>query len=263
MTKFEFDVDSFLIDPGHKLRVDLIGAGGTGSQVASILARMNIALKALNHPGFDVRIFDYDTVSESNIGRQLYALSEIGFNKAQVTVNRLNRFFGTYWSYQPTKFSYDFQTLKLGIAPNIVISCVDTIKSRVEIEHTISKLRASAKTNNNEIKPDLYPFIWLDFGNGKDFGQAIMNYKNGKFETQSFLSMYPEVLTEEESNEPSCSLAEALKNQDLLINSTLGNLGMNLIWKILRSKKVKYTGVVLNLDNLNSRSIKLKTKKND
>ena len=74
--------DNYLLSPHHPVSVHIIGAGGTGSQVATNLARMDMALRALGHPGLHVTVFDPDTVSEANIGRQLFSESEIGLNKA-------------------------------------------------------------------------------------------------------------------------------------------------------------------------------------
>lgn len=90
--------DSYLLSPYHPVTVHVIGAGGTGSQVATNLARMDMALRALGHPGLHVTVFDPDTVSEANIGRQLFSASEIGLNKAVVLVTRINRFFGDTWT---------------------------------------------------------------------------------------------------------------------------------------------------------------------
>ena len=42
--------DRYLLNPHHPVTVFVIGAGGTGSQVATNLARMSIALQALGHP---------------------------------------------------------------------------------------------------------------------------------------------------------------------------------------------------------------------
>ena len=39
--------DRYLLNPHHPVTVFIIGAGGTGSQVATNLARMSIALQAL------------------------------------------------------------------------------------------------------------------------------------------------------------------------------------------------------------------------
>lgn len=262
MVSFEFDSARFLHDPGHRLKVALIGVGGTGSQVAAILARMHVALSALGHPGFEVTVFDFDTVSESNIGRQLFSPTEIGLNKAFATVSKINRFFGLEWKSVPYAYGQtvsEYQSHN-GNA-NIVISCVDTVSARKKIHSRVCSERAKNNRSSDTLYYDNYPLIWLDFGNGKTFGQAILNYQEGLLMTKSFFDQFPEIETEQESNEPSCSLAAALNNQDLLINSTLANLGMNLLWKIFREKTVRYYGVILNLETLNSRPLKLKKKK--
>lgn len=89
--------DRYLLNPHHPVTVFVIGAGGTGSQVATNLARMSIALQALGHPGLHLTVFDPDTVTEANIGRQLFSESELGLNKAVALVTRINRFFGFSW----------------------------------------------------------------------------------------------------------------------------------------------------------------------
>ena len=93
MTRAHFS-DSYLLDPRHPVTVNVIGAGGTGSQVVTSLARMDTALRKLGHPGLFVRVYDPDTVGESNIGRQLFSEADLGLNKAQCLVTRINRFFG-------------------------------------------------------------------------------------------------------------------------------------------------------------------------
>lgn len=64
--------ENYLLSPHHPVSVIVIGAGGTGSQVITSLARMDRALQALGHPGLYVTVYDPDAVSESNIGRQLF-----------------------------------------------------------------------------------------------------------------------------------------------------------------------------------------------
>ena len=53
---------------------------------------MSVALQALGHPGLHVTVFDPDTVTEANIGRQLFSGSELGLNKAAALATRINRF---------------------------------------------------------------------------------------------------------------------------------------------------------------------------
>lgn len=93
MKKIHF-TDRYLLNPRHPVTVFAIGAGGTGSQVITNLARMSMALQALGHPGLHVTVFDPDTVSQANIGRQLFSETELGLNKAVSLVTRINRFFG-------------------------------------------------------------------------------------------------------------------------------------------------------------------------
>ena len=66
MKKIHF-TDRYLLNPRHPVTVFVIGAGGTGSQVITNLARMSMALQALGHPGLHVTVFDPDTVSQANL----------------------------------------------------------------------------------------------------------------------------------------------------------------------------------------------------
>ena len=93
MKKIHF-TDRYLLNPRHPVTVFVIRAGGTGSQVITNLARMSMALQALGHPGLHVTVFDPDTVSQANIGRQLFSETELGLNKAVSLVTRINCFFG-------------------------------------------------------------------------------------------------------------------------------------------------------------------------
>ena len=70
MNRIHF-TDSYLLSPQHPVSVFVIGAGGTGSQVVTNLACMDMALRSLGHAGLHVTVFDPDTVTEANIGRQL------------------------------------------------------------------------------------------------------------------------------------------------------------------------------------------------
>ena len=99
--------DSELISPTNPISVNLIGAGGTGSQMLTALARMNHALTELNHAGLSVRLWDDDVITEANLGRQLFAESELGLYKSVALINRINRFFGTSWKADTVKFEKD------------------------------------------------------------------------------------------------------------------------------------------------------------
>ncbi len=48
--------DNSLINPVNPITVNLIGAGGTGSQMLTALARMNHSLIALGHAGMQLNL---------------------------------------------------------------------------------------------------------------------------------------------------------------------------------------------------------------
>jgi hypothetical protein len=56
---------------------------------------------------------------------------------------------------------------------------------------------------------------------------------------------------------PSCSLAEAIENHDLFINSTLANTGSKLLWKLFREGMTNQAGAFLNMDTMKMNPILL------
>jgi PRTRC genetic system ThiF family protein len=210
----------YLMNPPHKVTVDLVGLGGTGSQVLSGLARINESLVALDHPGLFVRAWDPDIVSDANVGRQLFSSADLGLNKSAVLVTRVNRYFGYDWQARSEKYS-GLET------SNILITCVDSAKARMDIAKRFEKPFIPENPVN-------IPFYWLDIGNLEKTGQAIIGTllpvkqpkPKEKIQTTSTLKTvvkkFPQLARiKEEDLGPSCSLAEALSKQDLFINSTL------------------------------------------
>lgn len=256
--------DNYLINPTNPISVNLIGAGGTGSQMITALARMSHALTELNHAGLSVRLWDDDVVTESNLGRQLFAESELGLHKSVALINRINRFFGTDWKAETQKFERNILNKLPEIAgASIYISCVDNVKTRFEIAEILSKMGHSGYYSNR-------PRYWIDFGNSQNTGQVILstigniNQPNSeKYETVENLPFVTEEFgellkqSEIEDDAPSCSLAEALEKQDLFINSTLAQMGSSLLWNLFRNGMTEYRGFFLNLKNFQSQPIKL------
>ena len=92
---------------------------------------MSMALQALGHPGLHVTVFDPDTVSQANIGRQLFSETELGLNKAVSLVTRINRFFGYAWTAEPQCFPT--RNFSGESTANIIITCTDNIRSRLTL----------------------------------------------------------------------------------------------------------------------------------
>ena len=251
--------DNYLLNPTHPVTINLVGVGGTGSQVLTALARIDHALYKLGHPGLHVRAYDPDIVTDSNLGRQLFSQSDVGVNKADVFITRINRFFGLSWEAIPERCKND-DSICHEMA-NITITCVDTLKSRIEIYDSFNNSFVDNDTENK-------PFYWMDFGNGKNSGQVVLgSVRTVKqpviegIETVSNLKTIGELhdlsQVNEEDSGPSCSLAEALTKQDLFINSTLAQIGCAILWKLLSSGSIDSHGAYLNLESMNVNAIKV------
>lgn len=250
----------YIINPPHPVTVNVIGCGGTGSQVLNSLARMNSALKALGHPGLFVRAIDPDKVSEANMGRQLFSPSDVDTYKCIALIGRINRFFGTDWEGVPSLYD-----LKSNVLSNITISCVDTGPARKEIKEILT---LGSKGGYSE--PWNKPYYWMDFGNMMDRGQVVLGTLKAidqpkksdylcKAELPTVDRLHPDIFKKVKGDlqGPSCSLAEALHKQDLFINTNLANMGLGILWKMFRELHIKYHGLYVNLDSMVVNPIKI------
>jgi len=254
---------NYLINPTNPVTVHLIGAGGTGSQMLTALARINLALLSLNHPGLMVSVYDDDRVSDANLGRQLFSESDVGFHKSVVLVNRINRFFGTNWKGFTHRFA-DGLYQNSSYKANLYITCVDTAKSRFEVSELLYGLRTESGYDRER------PFYWMDLGNSQHTGQVILSTigpirqpASDKFATVEVLPFITEMFrdqleqAEQSDDTPSCSLAEALTKQDLFVNSSLANMGASLLWQLFREGMLFNRGFFLNLRDFRSQPLKV------
>ncbi len=257
-------VNKEILQPYNPVTVNLIGAGGTGGQVLTALARMNQALIALNHPGLMVRVFDDDTVNRANLGRQLFTTAELGLHKSVALINRINRFFGTNWKAIPEKYDKQYSLNNIDASATITIACVDTVQARQDIAHILKILH---KTMNNNRSQPLY---YMDFGNSRETGQVILSTigkisqpVSKQYRTVDTLPMVMDefgellIASETTDNTPSCSLAEALTKQDLFINSALANVGASLLWQLFREGMLFNRGFFLNLKEFKTQPLKV------
>ncbi|WP_345951303.1 PRTRC system ThiF family protein [Mucilaginibacter sp. PAMB04274] len=253
------------LHPYNPIVVNLIGAGGTGSQVLTALARMNHALISLNHPGLFVRVFDDDKVERANLGRQLFASAEVGQYKATALISRINLFFGTNWKaisecYDRTLFRQQPEMAHAGLT----IACVDTVGARLEIAAILRQVEKRSAHSRNK------PVYYMDFGNSRFTGQVVLSTVGKiaqplmqKYHTVAELPMVTDefkdllLASEQGDNTPSCSLAEALTKQDLFINSTLANLGASLLWQLFREGMLTNRGFFLNLKDFRTQPLKI------
>ena len=251
-----------LLRPYNPVTINLIGAGGTGSQVLTALARMNHALIALGHAGLFIRLFDDDMVTTANLGRQLFTTGELGQYKSVALINRINRFFGTNWKADTIKFDKQLISNAAQNSATITISCVDSREARFQIAEILT---AFGHMHNGRYRA----IYWMDFGNSRISGQVVLatldKIKQPASEQYSPVDSLPLVTEEfkellqagQADDTPSCSLAEALAKQDLFINSALANCGASLLWQLFREGILFYRGFFLNLQDFRTQPIKV------
>lgn len=217
------------------IRIAVIGAGGTGSSLLPRLMQLNFALRELEIcEGLSVEVWDDDTVSPSNIGRQGFFSPDVGENKAMLLVNRLNMAWGTSWTANPRRL-----TGKHRLNAEIVIGCVDSRKARTEIMAAMGTDRT----------------YWLDCGNSVDSGQVVL----GQYEKNAIPSLdrlpcvadlFPDLVNpslDEVDEEPSCSVADSIRKQSLVINSAMALEAFNLLWMFFNDGALTYSGRFVNL----------------
>lgn len=230
----------------NDLRIVLIGCGGTGSLVLHGLATIAITLfRTGRESRIHVIAYDGDTVSEANIGRQPFTPAEIGQNKAVCLVNQINQRFGLDWEAEPRHFSEDIDIPY----HSVVIGCVDSRRSRREIQTSLYAMREG---------------YYIDCGNDRHSGQVIIGCHSSKrqYELPMPWEVCPSLVSEEpEDNTPSCSLAEALNSQDLLVNRFAADITFELVWQLLKFNKLETLGAFYDCRKLKMIPIPIKPQK--
>lgn len=244
----------YIMDPQHPVTVNLIGAGGSGSQMLTQLSRIDHSLKKLGHVGLHVTMYDPDIVTEANLGRQLFSAADLGMNKAIVLITRMNQYMGTSWNAIPELYESKIKHYQLA---NFTISCVDSVEARKSISVSFDNVKQWGQ------HPYDTPYYWMDLGNMQYTGQFVIGSStkmeqpqdSGTLETvpqlKNVFQRFP-TLSKQKVKEtgPSCSLAEALHKQDLFINSMLVQVAANCLWKMFREGKINYHGAFVNLKTL-------------
>lgn len=191
------------------VRVSVIGAGGSGSEVIDALARLDYALIAMGGQGLSITLWDGDTVSPSNVGRQRFLHCDVGLNKADVLAERYGMLMGTQIESVPSMFDIEaaFDGPSVYRQPtDLLISCVDRASVRVEIGQFFRRRRSE--------------LLWMDLGNGAHTGQVVLGHAGMPDGPRlpNVWDLYPSLAEVDDHDEPSCSLEEAIRHQRLGVN---------------------------------------------
>jgi len=230
-----YKVKARLLTNRTPLRVAVVGVGGTGSEVISGLIHLHQALVAIGRPGLQVWAFDPDTVSTSNLVRQRYHQQDLGRNKAEVLIRRVNSATGLNWQ----AISEVFDSNAAANPWDIVLSCVDSRRSRKKLHGYSQRQRFTSWG------------AWIDFGNDNDRGQVIWGDPGPRPPVHALpcaTTLHPDLIdmTLPEDTTPSCSTLQALTRQGLMMNKTVSTLGLQMLWDGLSTGRLIHHGWYFN-----------------
>lgn len=222
------------------VRVVVVGAGGSGSHVVADLAVLDQSMRDLGHPGgLQVTVIDDDTVTDANVGRAKFYAGDVGCNKADVIVHRVNVCFGLDWRAMRWRLGADSEHDVLSRC-DLVIGCVDTRQSRRDIHAAFGSSRWRAE-----------PVLWLDLGNGEWDGQVVMGHIGGEgLRLPSVVDLFPELLDASQDptdDGPSCSRAEALMRQSAFVNRNAAMHAITMLSLLFRFGKIDHHARFFNL----------------
>lgn len=234
-SKAEHRVPGELLE--KRVRVTVVGCGGTGSAVAAGLPYLHQAMLAWGHPqGLDVTLVDGDRISRANCVRQPFSESEIGLHKSVVLATRTNLFWGLSWRGVPEFLDESWRG-----ETDLLIGCVDTRRAR--------KLMTKTQAYWNSC-------YWLDIGNNSDSGQFVLgqpenarNHDNSR-RLPTVEDLFPEIVDpalDKKDRVPSCSALEALERQEPFLNQSLAYQALALLARLFRYGAVSVHGGFLNV----------------
>lgn len=240
---------NYFFNPTHPITISLIGVGGTGSLMLARLARLDYALRQTGHPGLHVKAFDCDKVEPMNIGRQLFTPHDLGENKAINSMTKINNAFGLQWDGIP----FNANPYGDDIKSNIIITCVDNAKFRLELSKTLQFANRGADYRNR--------YYWIDIGNSKDTGQFVIGslfVEDRKLESEflepiqklkTIVELFPN-LGEHDTEVlqgQGCAYADKLNKQSLFINDVLVSHAADCLYRLLLNKELLVLGGFANL----------------
>lgn len=241
-------------DPHLYLRkIAIIGLGGTGSDVARIVARILYDMKRNHHHIPELVLIDPDRVEEKNTGRQMFSPSDIGQYKAEVVGKRLNYALGmeTSWILDPVSAKDHFQ----GYNSQIVISCVDNYLARQEI-HKIQGILIGGGNHRNSGQ------VTIGSCDDPDLIKRHLDEEKIRYLPKEGL-LFPALLEPEPEAEVkpdtrSCAELLASGEQDLLINNWVAMVIGQYLYKLLHRQPIHSFLTYINADSIGIRSLPIK-----
>ncbi len=244
----------------RRVRLTLVGCGGTGSHLASALVALDLALRERGI-ACEIVFLDPDVVEEKNVGRQLFALADVGQPKAQVLAERLNAAFGTRigaLARAVTKEEGDGATFVGDGTLSIVIGCVDNAPARVAIARAVQAAEGR--------------LWWLDCGNEHRSGQVALGNCAPARALRGAVALglidrlpaphvvYPDLVRPRRraTRAPrSCAEAAAAGEQSLMVNRVVAAYAGAMLHDFLVTRTLRYFAVAVDLQFAGTRAYTL------
>ena len=245
---------AFLLPPTTPLALVVVGCGGTGSFVAQGLARLMDEHRRQGGPNVVLMLIDGDVVEPANCGRQLFAPSEVGRNKARALTARLSAVWGLPITAIPRMADVELlRTIGRGAPTHrkILIGCVDNATARRAIAVTMGSWA-----------------VTVDCGNAEHTGQVAVGTTNDPLQLQGALAMrsvatalpspylvYPNLL-EDPATPPDADCAEAVQDnrQGLNVNAMVADIAVEYLTRLVRERRITTFRTQVDIRDLAMRS---------
>ncbi|MEF1335235.1 PRTRC system ThiF family protein [Vibrio rotiferianus] len=238
-TLTQINTTQALLGISKPVEVILVGAGGTGSAVLSMLFQLHTTLVKLGGNGLNITVYDPKRVTAPNVGRQgFWSDGDVGHYKASLLVNRFNQFGEVNWKAVCGKYDSNAK------ACDLVITTVDSASARIDIGKILNQIG----------RKDSY---WLDLGNAKEVGQCVIGSQQDGDGINTLPSPYQlfgtqwATIDESKISAPSCSTQEAISKQSFGVNQTLATLSISMVlYPLMRTGSLENFGFMFNLKTM-------------
>lgn len=253
-----------------KLRIVLVGAGGTGSFAALAIARLVFELQEQGRT-VELSIIDPDRVEASNIPRSNFCAAEIGRFKAQSLAERITLAWGIDAGYACGQFDPE-RHLKQSAGDyrqlTVVVACVDNHFARRELHRAVEEFQGYRVSE----APNIW---WVDAGNGKFSGQVLIGSTTKQLNAEDHFVgssicrslpaptiVHPELLEDQEAltkvhvgTTVSCPERIRLGEQSLNINQRVAVEIAEILTAFLLTNSLRRFATYFDLESGTSRSL--------
>lgn len=216
--------------------IAIIGTGGTGGNLVSLVARMLSA----TYLDTTLLLVDGDSVEEKNLKRQPFSKRDIGMNKARALAKKVEATYDCKVEYSSNYVLSieDMDTLFEKHRNPIIIGCVDNHKCRKVLHDWFEKAKNC---------------IYIDVANEDTWGDCFVSFKISDeklFKTRG--DMFPEVLLDSNKSvvEMSCEELSNVSPQFLKTNSMAANIVFNALDSILVKNRLPFYYSSFDLESL-------------